>query len=401
MFTSVFLTSIYVVFPLLIYFIYMFYSKTINEKEKLNFLDLALFSSFYLSTKFGNIKLTTLFLVNIPLLIALYKRRILSSSILVFVTSLYLSNINNISFYLYEACYFVIFILTFLTTIKTINIYSVIKILFDILIIFLGKYEINMTSIYFLIAKELTMYLAFYLILLGYNKMDKIINLYKSLEEITKEKKMYQSLFKITHEIKNPLAVCKGYLDMLDIKDASKANKYINIIGEEIDRTLVLLKDFSDVSKINIKRNIMDISMLLDDVYDETNLLFNAGLKLEYIPLKKETYINGDYDRLKQVLINVIKNAKESLGKDGRVILESKITNKECIIIIRDNGYGMDKETLKNIGTPFYTTKKYGTGLGVCFSKEIVEKHDGIMTYSSKLNKGTTVKIILPYEKKA
>ena len=69
------------------------------------------------------------------------------------------------------------------------------------------------------------------------------------------------------------------------------------------------------------------------------------------------------------------------------------------IITIKDNGVGMDKETSKKIGTAFYTTKKNGTGLGVCFSREIVEKHNGTIEYFSKQGKGTMVKIILPINK--
>lgn len=400
MITSVFLSLIYIIFPVLVYFIYMFYSKTIYEKEKLNFLDLALFTSFYLCTKFGDLKPITMFLINIPLIISLYKKRMLSSFILIFITSFYLSSSYNVSFYLYIICYLSIYVFSFCSKFKIINIFTISKILFDfIIMIFINKYKLNISNIYLFVMKELLMYVLFYFILLGYYKVNNIVNLYKSLEEITKEKTMYESLFKITHEIKNPLAVCKGYLDMIDINNTVKTNKYISIISGEIDRTLVLLKDFANVSKINIEKNMMDISMLLDDVYDETNLLFKSGMKLEYLPLRKEIYINGDYDRLKQVLINIIKNAKESLEKNGKVILENKIVKNNCIIIIKDNGTGMDKETLKNIGTPFYTTKKYGTGLGVCLSREIIEKHDGIISYSSKLGKGTIVKIILPYVK--
>lgn len=397
MITSVFLSSIYLIFPVLIYFIYMFYSKTICEKEKLVFLDLALFSSFYLCTKFGELKPITMFLINVPLLLALHKKRAISSTILVFITSIYLSKTCGINVYLYILCYSLIFILSFCTKFKTINIYALIKFLFDIIFFMVTiKYKIDFNVAYYFITRELSMYLLFYAMIFMYTKVENIVKLYRSLEEITKEKTMYESLFKITHEIKNPLAVCKGYLDMININNVAKANKYIGIIKQEVERTLVLLKDFSDVSKINIEKNYMDISLLLDDVYDETNLLFKRELKLVYEPCEGEVFINGDYDRLKQVLINVIKNAKEALDQNGKVLLESKTSKNNYIITVKDNGAGMDKDTLKNIGTPFYTTKKCGTGLGVYLSREIVEKHDGTMSYSSKIGKGTLVKITIP-----
>lgn len=397
MITSAFLTLIYIIFPVLIYFIYMFYSKTICEKEKLVFFDLALFSSFYLCTKFGDLKLINMFLINIPFLLALYKKRIISSTILIYVTSLYLSKACDINIYLYFLCYFAIFIISFSTKFKIVNIYALVKFLFDIVFILIkNEYKIDFNLLYYFTLRELLMYILFYIMVFMYTKIENIVKLHRSLEEIMKEKTMYESLFKITHEIKNPLAVCKGYLDMINMKNIAKANKYIGIIKQEVERTLVLLKDFSDVSKINIERNLMDISMLLDDVYDETNLLFKREIKLIYEPYSEEIYINGDYDRLKQVLINVIKNAREAIDKDGIVLLESKTSKNNFIIMVKDNGVGMDTETLKNIGTPFYTTKRCGTGLGVCFSREIVEKHGGTMVYSSKQGKGTVVKITLP-----
>ena len=240
------------------------------------------------------------------------------------------------------------------------------------------------------------MYFISYLITSFYEKVENMVNMYYSLESISKEKKLYESLFKITHEIKNPLAVCKGYLDMFNIKDQKKANKYINIINQEIDRTLILLKDFSDVSKIRVEKSLMDITMLIEDVCDEVSLSFNGNIKFKSRITDQEILINADYNRLKQVLINIIKNAKESIKEKGVVILESKVVNKNYVITIIDNGEGMDKETCKKIGTPFYTTKKNGTGIGVNLSREIIQLHEGSINYKSKLNLGTTVTIKLP-----
>ena len=223
--------------------------------------------------------------------------------------------------------------------------------------------------------------------------------MYYSLESITKKKKLYESLFKITHEIKNPLAVCKGYLEMFDINNPKKANKYVNIINQEIDRTLLLLKDFSDVSKIHVEKNSMDITMLVEDVCDEASLAFNNNIKFKSNVPEDEIMINGDYNRLKQVLINLVKNARESIEDKGLVFLEAKVIGKYYCIYIRDNGVGMDKETSNKIGTAFYTTKKNGTGLGVCLSREIIERHNGSIAYFSKLKKGTTVKIMIPLNK--
>lgn len=397
MMTSVFLSLIYLFFPLLCYFVYVFYSKTIYEKEKVVFFDLTLFSSYYLCSKFGNLSLITSFLINIPFIIALYKKRIGSSIILGFVISIYLSNIFNVNMCIFIINYLIIFAISFFTNFKLSNIFTIVNFIFELLIIiFFQNKVVNFNMLKYFIAVGIITYFLFRFIILLYSKIEVIVKMYHSLEEITKEKTLYESLFKITHEIKNPLAVCKGYLDMIDIKNPSKANKYIGIIDQEIDRTLVLLKDFSNVSKIKVEKNEMDITMLLEDVCDESKLIFKNNMVFNYSICNEEVYINGDYNRLKQVLVNVIKNAKEAIKSNGIVSLETKKIKNNYVILIKDNGIGINKEDLKKVGTAFYTTKKNGTGLGVCFSKEIIEKHNGVMLYSSKPGKGTSVKIILP-----
>lgn len=243
------------------------------------------------------------------------------------------------------------------------------------------------------------MYLVFYAIIKFYDKVSKVVELYSSLVEITKEKKLYESLFKITHEIKNPLAVCKGYLDMFDVNDPAKASRYAGIIDQEIDRTLLLLKDFSNVSKLNIDKEKMEVGMLLDDVCDEAELILDNNIKFISDIKDDDVYIEADYNRIKQVLINVIKNSKEAITSKGKIVLKTYKKKGNYVMEISDNGIGMDKSTKDKIGTAFYTTKSNGTGLGVCFSKEIIEKHKGTMKYISKMGEGTTVKITLPIKK--
>ena len=127
-------------------------------------------------------------------------------------------------------------------------------------------------------------------------------------------------------------------------------------------------------------------------------MIFNH-IKFKYNIPETEEYIYGDYNRLKQVFINILKNSKESIEKNGVVTLWTEILKNKIIINIKDNGKGISKNDIQYIGKPFYTTKKDGTGLGVCFSKEILEKHKGSIEYISKENSGTLVKIILPLKK--
>ena len=116
-----------------------------------------------------------------------------------------------------------------------------------------------------------------------------------------------------------------------------------------------------------------------------------------------ELYMMGDYNRLKQVFINVIKNAIEAIPSDreGKITLSSKTTKKDIIICVKDNGIGIDADILDKIDEAFYTTKEKGTGLGLALSKEIINGHQGTVEYESNKDIGTNVKIRLPlnYEK--
>ena len=104
---------------------------------------------------------------------------------------------------------------------------------------------------------------------------------------------------------------------------------------------------------------------------------------------------------MKQVLVNILKNAieaKKSRGKN-KVEIEVEEEKENVVIRIKDNGIGMNTNTLKRVDEMFYTTKEKGTGLGVSLSKEIVELHGGKMKYISVEGKGTTVLIYLPVKK--
>ncbi len=397
MFTSVFLDLVYLFFPISIYFLYLVYSKATYEKEKTIFLDLALFTSYYLCSKFATETSVSVLLIGVALIIAIHKKRIISSTLLIFGISFFFSKVYDVNVSISLFSYALIFALGFLTRFKISDIYVLVRILFDLIImIFTPNEYFTFDNFIFFLISWMLMYVVYYFIIWLYTKVETVVKMYRSFDEIMKEKTLYESLFKITHEIKNPLAVCKGYLDMFDIKNASRANKYIGIINQEIDRTLVLLQDFSNASKLKIEKNETDITMLMEDVCDESRMVLKGNIKFEYYLDDKEIYINGDYNRLKQVFINVIKNAKEAIKERGIVKLEARKVKENYVVTIKDNGGGMDKETIDKIGTPFYTTKKCGTGLGVCFSKEIIEKHGGVMEYKSRKNHGTTVKITLP-----
>ena len=278
---------------------------------------------------------------------------------------------------------------------KFINIYSIINISFYLF--FSIPYLKNNEEIIIIISNSIIYFLINKIIACFIKKENEMLDIYLAMRDVEKEDYIQTSLFKITHEIKNPLAVVKGYISLFDVNNPQKSKHYIDIINSEVDRSLELLNDFKDLSRINVLKKDMKIIDLFDDIKQTMVPLFKAK-KIKYmIKCESDITINADYNRMKQVLINLIKNSIEASNKDKNLIsLTTFYSNNSLYIIVKDNGEGMDKETLEKIFTPFYTTKHYGTGLGVCLSKEIIKAHNGSLSYTSISNKGTIAKIVLP-----
>ena len=225
-----------------------------------------------------------------------------------------------------------------------------------------------------------------------------ILKLYKSIQQLEEEKQIRESLFKITHEIKNPIAVCKGYLDMFDVNNIEHSRKYIPILKGEIKRVLTILEDFLSISKIKVDKDIIDIYMLLEDVIDNFEPLLNdKKVKvISHIP-DEELYLMADYNRVSQVFLNIIKNSIEAMcdTKAGLIEIDCRELDNRVFIDVKDNGCGISSENIKRMNEPFFTTKQNGTGLGVYLSREIIKEHGGNITYNSS-SSGTTATICLP-----
>ena len=238
-----------------------------------------------------------------------------------------------------------------------------------------------------------------YIIILFLIKAEKIIEINISYKELMRESQLRESLFKISHEIKNPIAVCKGYLDMFDVNNIDDFKKYIPIIKSEVDKTLNLLHDFSACKKVNLDLDIVDVSLLIEDITNNFKLMFDNRNIDFYVDIPDdEIYIYGDYNRLNQVFLNIIKNSIEAIDYDKKSFIRVSVDvfDKVVKVTIEDNGVGMNDYVLSKISEPFYTTKPNGTGLGVLLSNEIISAHNGSIDYESEEGVGTIVVITLP-----
>jgi two-component system sporulation sensor kinase B len=399
-------TIVFICFPLLISIICIAYNNNLNKKEQDIIHEVAILSSFYLTAKFIEPdNMFYLLFINIPLLMSFLRKSKGLSLILSLVLALYyhLSFDFNLYLVLLEYMFYYVFFLYFLrkklTSEIIINCFSILKgliIAFEVHILRINNYG-DLKTIFIIFLAMTIFYILSYGILFVLKKGKEAIELNKVLKELENERIIKNSLFKITHEIKNPIAVCKGYLDMMDYNNPNQVEKYSTIIKSELNRSLVIMDDFVDYSRIKIKPDIMDIILLLEDVTDSMISLFKINkCKLIKDIYDDEVLIYGDYDRLKQALVNIIKNAIEASKDKKSVHITTKLLKNNIIIKIKDNGVGIKKEDLDHIGELFYTTKEKGTGLGISLSKEIINAHDGELNYESTLGKGTEVTIKLP-----
>ncbi len=388
-------TNLYILFILTIYIVFFYIRNSYNNYKKSLceeiFLSLILFLILFLYYKY-NIKIYILFLtINVLLLFEFNK-----VGLSLFTSFIHISIIHSItSDYMIIILYLSYFIIYFISKNikKIIYTHSFIIITIIYMLFFINKYlSFNISNILLLSIYIISCYIITYFIIL----LKKRIKLYSTLKNIEKDKAFKTSIFKVTHEIKNPLAVIKGYLSLFDPNDSEKCERYKNILNTEVDNALTVLKDFSELNNMKIIKNKINFNDLLVEIKESILPFFNNKRITLNIDSEKNIYIYADYNRLKQVFINILKNSSEALNINGLIDIKVYKSNNKLIINIKDNGCGMTKETIDNLFIPFNSNKLYGTGLGLCLSKEIIEKHDGSIKYSSVLNKYTLVKIVLP-----
>lgn len=403
--SDVVLNLILVMFPCLVYFIYNCYRELKCDKYNGLLLNVSLVSSLYLCFKYGNIRDNSfgLLFCNLPIVVAYLKRQpgvaMLLSGIVVVYAYLYF-DVSIIWLVVKYLCYFTVYWLGIRKDVKDNTFIVAIVVLqgfflsFEYFLLFSFS---NFMTIIEIFAMMMLFYLLPFFLLYLFKLADQITTLHLTVSELEKDKQLRNSLFKITHEVKNPIAVCKGYLDMLDVYDEDKVKRYVPIIRSELSRGLDIMNDFMEFSKIKIDKELIDINMLLEDIEEEFELLINSrDIVFSCKLISDEIYVEGDYNRLKQVFINMVKNSLEAIEGSGKIEIRTHILKGMYYIEISDSGCGMDEETLARVKEMFFTTKVKGSGLGVSLSNEIIKAHQGSIDYSSRVGKGTKVVVKLP-----
>lgn len=219
----------------------------------------------------------------------------------------------------------------------------------------------------------------------------------KEIQRAEKLNTLGEMAASIAHEVRNPLTVVKGFLQLMQQTDGEQNKEYLPLVLSELGRAEGIINDylnfakpqFEKVETVSLKKSVSEIVTLLEPL----SMKENVQLKGEILA---DPYLYTDRNQLKQALINIIKNAIEATNPGGFVHIKLYDDGEKSIITVKDDGKGMTKEELSRIGTLFYSTKETGTGVGTTVSIQIIEAMNGTVSFESKINKGTLVTIKLP-----
>lgn len=209
-----------------------------------------------------------------------------------------------------------------------------------------------------------------------------------------------QAVAEITHEIKNPLMLIGGFArQLLQEAGEEKSRKKLQIIENEVLRLENLLADLTEfyrpgglsMDKIDIVPLMQEVYSLVKDDCEKKNIQVTFEKNRESIPIK------GDRNRLKQVFLNLVKNAAEAIEGGGNISIKTGEAGDFATITIADDGCGIPKELQERVFSPFFTTKRQGTGLGLSISKNIIDLHEGSTIFlKSEPESGTRFEIAVP-----
>ncbi|SDN24949.1 ATP-binding protein [Bacillus sp. OK048] len=201
----------------------------------------------------------------------------------------------------------------------------------------------------------------------------------------------------VAHEIRNPLTTIKGFVQLY--KWENGAEEINDLILSELGRIETITSEMLTLGKpqavqlhrTNLRELVKNTLELLSPQAHMVNIQFKLIVE------ESSFFITGEKNQLKQVLLNVLKNAIEAMPEGGDIHINlQKGAEAECVLSIKDEGSGIPEELLPRLGEPFYSLKEKGTGLGLMICNKIIKQHHGTITYQSKAQQGTLVEIRLP-----
>ena len=200
----------------------------------------------------------------------------------------------------------------------------------------------------------------------------------------------------VAHEIRNPLGGIQGFASLLarDLEEGSDQHRLVEKIvtgTKNLNHVVSALLEYTrpvemEPGRIN-GRELVDSAISYCPVNDSVSIVNQVPDSVEFL---------GDATLLRQVFLNLLLNAVQSLDGEGAVSVDAALIDNACVLHVRDTGCGINDEDLAQVFMPFFTTKEKGTGLGLAAAQKTVEAHGGSMRVESTVNEGTTVSVSLP-----
>jgi signal transduction histidine kinase len=242
---------------------------------------------------------------------------------------------------------------------------------------------------------------------------DEIIGVYGVASDVTDQKKTEEMLRKsdklsvvgqlaasIAHEIRNPLTSLKGFIQLFQENCDIDAGKYYMIMLDELNRIEHIMSELLLLAKPQVKSycdtDLNKLVRFVATLLERHALVQNIHIVTDLdhdMPL-----VRGEENELKQVLINLIKNAIEAMNDGGIILVKGFRKGDKVLIQIVDQGCGIPKDLIDRLGEPFFTTKEKGTGLGMMVSYKIMKEHNGDISIKSKAGKGTEITLSFPLQ---
>ena len=225
----------------------------------------------------------------------------------------------------------------------------------------------------------------------------------KAMEERQRLAMLGEMSSVLAHEIRNPLGSIKGFAQLISEQVHSRKNEtsdseeYLNIIISESTRLESLTDDLLLYAKTSeYKPEDIELKAMISECIKNIQANIHSKQVDFKISLPEALIIKTDYNKLKQILINIIQNSVESISERGTVEITAEIKNNSTVISIKDDGSGMDEATRSNAFKPFFTTKTRGTGLGLAVVDRLAKSIGGQIELQSAPEKGTKFRITIP-----
>ncbi|GKU83808.1 HAMP domain-containing sensor histidine kinase [Niallia sp. NCCP-28] len=248
------------------------------------------------------------------------------------------------------------------------------------------------------LGSQLLLFFIFWLTLIRIKKQQLY---YEQLQQSEKLKTTWQLAAAVAHEIRNPLTVVKGFLQLYesDVSTPSDRKDNYRLMMDELNMAEKVISQFLMVAKPDTgekSEEIIDVNQELRNIVDLMKSYSYLNDSEFFLELESDCYTCMNIMEFKQLFINIIKNAIEASSHGQTIVIKNREKGKQIWIEVIDRGNGMTKEELRSLGTPFYSLKSKGTGLGMMICYNIVLKYQGTIDINSKKGKGTAVAVKLP-----